>query len=869
MKNFLMAILLTVSAAWSVTRTNDDNLTRELAKFRKEQVKTVEYFLNFELEKGKDTFKGSARLEIELNHLQSPLSIDFLIRKIESVKVNGSVLSKYPERRGSFDIPVKNLAQKMSVEVLFTGEYSREPSGLQKSIDPQDGSEYLFTDFEPSYAHKLFPCFDQPDLKGIFHVTVTAPADWKVIHNELIQKEETVLEKKLTTFRATKPISTYLFFLGAGPYVEWKDNYGDLPLFLYARKSLEKHVDAGNIMETTKKGLKFFNEYFDYPYPFSKYAHVFIPEFAWGGMENPGAVTLNERNIFRGPVPQARYERRNSLILHEMAHMWFGDLVTMEWWNDLWLNESFASYVATVAQEKALDSDSAWLYFFAGKTWGYWQDQLITTHPIETEVPDVRTAKGNFDGITYAKGAASLKQLHFFVGEEAFRSGLRAYFKRFAYSNTKRQDFIGAIALAAKTDLTAWTTSWLQTAGPNYVRVIPECKDGDLTKLSIEQKPSVSGNLSTHRTKLALYELDDDELELDVKKDAIFSTELTEVPELKGEDCPDFIFPNHDDVDYAVYSFDDRSLEKTKIAIKTLPDPLSRLMIWNTLYHMMRNSELSPTLYFRMAMEALQTEKDEHVLGTVLGRYQLRMAFYLYLDKEERANLAPEFEAVILKRIEEAAKGSSIQMSFFDFFTGMAQTQMSVTKLFNMLIQNKPPEGIKLDRDRRWAIISNLAQNGHTEALKLIEEEKKRDPSVMGKRMALAATASFPDKDSKARMWKNLFTNKELTFSDLMEAGGRIHLGNYPELSGPFLKDFFQKLITLDWKKNDDKVDFYFESLFPLVVCSEEVRKMSQEYFDRAKNLSSLARRSWSEAQDELNRCVKVRKLLPLKTDLQ
>ncbi len=868
MKLFLILSLL-LTHAFAETRKDDDNLTLKLAQERRAQVKDVEYFLHFDLNKGQDTFKGVVRMELNLKTLASPLSIDFLIQKIDLVKVNGTELKNFPKRRGSFDIPAKFLTQKTSLEISYTGAYSKEASGFQRSKDPEDGSEYLFTDFEPYYAHWLFPCLDQPDMKAIYHLSVTAPSDWKVIHNELIEKEEAVGEMKLTTFRATKPFSTYLFFMGAGPFMEWKDTYGELPLYLYARKSLAKYVDHEEIMETTKKGLKFFNDYFGYPYPFSKYGHVFIPEFAWGGMENPGAVAMNERNIFRGPVPQTRYEKRNSLILHEMAHMWFGDLVTMEWWNDLWLNESFASYLAAIAQERTMKSKATWLDFFSGKTWGYWQDQLVSTHPIETEVPDVRTAKGNFDGITYAKGAASLKQLHFFVGEDGFKNGLRDYFKRFAFSNTKRQDFIGAIAMASKTDLSDWTAKWLQTAGPNRVSVTPVCENGKLTKLTVEQKASVSGTLSPHRTRLGFFDLDDDELELEETVDVVYTGALTDVP-VKKYDCPDFILPNMNDLDYALYALDEKSLEKAKTAISHLPDPLSRLMVWNMLYQMTRDSELSPAIYMHIALEALKHENDDLLLGSLLGRNSNLKALYaMYLDKDERAKFAPELEALVWNRMEKAKAESSLQMSFFDFYVSIAQTQMSVTKLFDMLVKNAPPKGITLDQDRRWALIMNLATNGHNEAMKLIEEEVKRDPSTMGKRMAFVGKAAFPLKSQKDMMWKELFNNKNITHSDLEEAGMKMHGINYPELSTPFLDAYFKKLTTINWKDHDDKVDVYFEAMFPHSVCTEELKNMSQKNLDRAKNLSSIARRSWSEAQDELSRCVKVRKLLPPKTDLQ
>ncbi len=864
---FFLLLLLSITNVLAVSRKNDDNLTLKLAQERRTQVKDVEYFLHFDLEKGVDTFHGVVRIELTLNSIKKDLSIDFLTSKIESLKVNGVAVKQYPKRRGSFDVPAKYLTPKTSVEVTYSSAYSKDASGFQRSKDPEDGAEYLFTDFEPYYAHRLFPCLDQPDLKAIYHLSVRAPSDWKVIHNELIEKEDKVGEKTLTVFRATKPFSTYLFFLGAGPFVEWKDSHGDLPLYLYARKSLEKYVDHEAIMKTTKKGLAFFNDYFGYSYPFSKYGHVFIPEFAWGGMENPGAVAMNERNIFRGPVPQTRYEKRDSLILHEMAHMWFGDLVTMEWWNDLWLNESFASYLAAVAQERALESKATWPDFFQSKTWGYWQDQLVSTHPIETEVLDVRSAKANFDGITYAKGAASLKQLHFFVGEEGFKNGLRDYFQRYAFMNTKRQDFIGAIAKASKTDLTEWTSKWLQTAGPNRVTLVPECEDGKLERMTVQQMPSVSGSLSPHRSLIGFFKESGGELSLDQQIEVLYSSEST-VVKVKKRDCPDFILPNLNDYDYALYSLDQKSLGKAKVALSKLPDPLSRLMVWGMLHQMTRDAELSPLTYMSNAMEALKTENDDLLLGSLLGRFSnLKSTYELYLDKEAREKMAPAFETLLWNRVESAKPGSSLQMSFYDFYVAVAQTSISVNRLYDMLMKNSPPKGITLDQDRRWSILMSLSAHGHPEAMKLIEEELKRDLSTFGKRMALVGRAAYPSKTQKELMWKELFTNKNLTHSDLEEAGSRMHGVNYPELSEPFLQAYFNRVTTLRWEDHDDKVDVYFEALFPRALCTEKFRDMSQKYLQKAKNLTSTARRSWSEAQDELARCVKVRQLLSVKSD--
>lgn len=859
----LLLFIFNASADMAIPRKSDDDLTRLLAQQRKTQVKKVLYDLRFKLDKDAKGFEGVAQLSVDLYRLDLPLSIDFVGKKIIKLTVNGEVLKKYPARKGSFDIPQAKLKPQNKIEVEYTAEYTTEAGGFYRVKDPADGNEYLYTDFQPYHAHHLFPCFDQPDLKGIFKLSVNAPKDWLVIHNELVEKTEVEDERVVTTFKETPPLSTYLFFLGAGPFVEWKDKYGDLPLALYARKSLEKFVDADEIMKVTKKGLKFFNDYFNYPYPFSKYAHVFIPEFAWGGMENPGAITLNEKFIFRGPVPESKIEDRVNLILHEMAHMWFGDLVTMEWWNDLWLNESFATFVASLAQDEGLGSKSTWLDFFNTKVWGYWQDQLVTTHPIEVDVPDVRTAKSNFDGITYAKGASALKQLHYFVGAEGFRNGLRNYFKTYAWSNTRRENFIQSIAQASQTDLSVWVLKWLQTAGVNRASVSADCEDKKLTTLAINQKPSSSETFSPHRTLLALYEKDDDEFDLDETLSQTYEGPLTEIKPKKKIDCPDFIFPNHKDFDYALYSLDEKSLANAPMALAKIEDPLTRLMIWNVLHQMVRDSELPAMKAVEIAMEGLKGEEDDLLLGNLIGTHSyLRDLQYLtYLDPLERGKLAPSLEGILWDRVLNAKKGSSLQMTFFDFYLSIAQTPASQLKLYDLLVKNSPPEGITLDQDRRWVLIRNIARNGHTDAEKIIEQELKNDNTTSGNRNALAARAAIPLKSNKAKMWKKLLTSSKLTYSDLKEAGREIHGVNNPELSKPFMNDYFKAIAQKRWEKADDVVDIYFERFYPANLCTKETLAMSEKAFKKARGLTSIAKRAWREAEDELKRCISVRGL--------
>jgi aminopeptidase N len=849
-------------AAGGMKHPSDDNLTEAFAKYRKAQIQSVNYDLDISFKKGSSEFTGKEVIDVSLSQTKAPLSIDSMLKKINSVTVNGQKIKDFTQSKGFIEIPAKYLKASNKIEITYLGEFTKDGNGMQRAIDPEDKSEYVYSDSEPYYAHTLYPSFDQPDLKATFKVSVLAPSDWKMISNELIEKSEPQGELTRTSFNKTKLISPYLFFLGGGPFVEWTDKAGDVPLYLYARKSLAKYVDYQRIFDTTKKGLKFYSEYFGHAYPFSKFGQVFIPEFAWGGMENPGAITLNERSIFRGPMSQSKYEERDGLILHEMAHMWFGDLVTMKWWNDLWLNESFATYLASICQDRAFQTKSTWQQFFAGKGWGYWQDQLVTTHPIETKVPDVRTAKGNFDGITYAKGGAALKQLHFFVGEEGFRDGLRSYFQRYAFKNTSREDFISEIAKTSHVSLNEWTKAWLQTAGPNRVQAKWSCAGGKISSFQLEQKPSASKTLSPHRTRIGLFKLNSSGvLELQASQDVSYSKAVTPVDKFKGQACPDFVYPNLDDHDYALFSLDAVSLKQAKnVLAGGSSQGLLRLMVWGTLGQMLRDTQVGLKDYFEISLAGLEKEQDDGLLGILLGRHSaLRDSYYHYLTPNDRKALSEKFEGTLLTRLSQQPAGSNLQMTFFDYFVTVASTPKSLAMLSSNLKGQDIPKGIEIDQDRRWSIIKQLAMNGAPEVKGLIDAEEKKDPTTAGKRNAYVARVAIPELEAKQKFWKELEKPEKLPYSTLKEASGNFHNPDHMKLSQPFGESFFKKVATINWAANDNLPEIYFERLFPHNLCSETLLKESRGKLKSAHNLTSLAQRAWLEANDELSRCVSIR----------
>lgn len=863
----LLTLLFPLATFAAPNRAPENNLTQSFAEARKKQVSSVAYDLSLAFEKGSEQYHGTVKLQLALTQTRDPLSVDWLGEKIKNIRVNGEELKAFRSAKGWLEIPARKLKKETSLEIEFTNNFGKEGAGIQRVVDPEDKAEYIYTDFEPYQAHELFPCLDQPDLKGPLTLEVAVPSDWLAIGNELVASQENDAAKgvKITKFKPTPPLSPYLFFVGAGPFAEWKDVLDGTPLVIYARKSLARYVDEMNIFETSKKGLRFFADYFGRPYPFSKYGLVFVPEFGWSGMENPGAITLNERNLYRGPVPKSRREGRDNLILHEMAHLWFGDLVTMHWWNDLWLNESFATYLATMAMDRALGSSAAWQDFASEKSWGYWQDQLSTTHPIETKVSDVRTAKGNFDGITYAKGAAALQQLHFYVGEDAFRAGLRAYFQEFGFRNARRADFVGAIAKAGSLDLGKWTRAWLQTAGPNRVKAVWSCTAaagntaGKLASLALEQKPSSSGTLSPHRTRVGLFHKHGAELEFTVSVDAAYEGKLTKL-EAPAADCPDFVFPNLDDKDYALFTLDDVSVKNAGAVLRGgVKDPLLRLLVWNSAYQMVREGQLPPLAYMEMALAGLEKEADEGVLGVLLGRHSsVPFVWRQYLSAADRQNLAPAFEAMLWKRATTEAPGSSRQMSFFDFYVRQATSPAALEKLAEMLGKDAPPAGIQLDQDRRWNLVHTLARRGHAKALAFSAAELARDPSDSGKRNAASVAVAVPNEEAKRRFWEELLSPEKIAPNTLESAAGEFHQPDQLELSEAFTADYFRRLQTIDFAKSDQLAEIYFENLFPQNLCSKKLLNLSEKSLKAARKLTPLARRYWIENNDELSRCVKV-----------
>ncbi|TML63565.1 MAG: aminopeptidase N, partial [Actinobacteria bacterium] len=531
-----------------------NNLTRDEARRRSELVGDLQYDVALDLTSGAETFVSDTTIRFACREAGVSTFVDLVAPRVRTIELNGAAVAA--DRFDGARIHLDGLEATNELHVVADCAYENTGVGLHRFVDPVDGEAYLYSQFESFDAHRVYPCFDQPDLKATFSFAVTAPEGWEVVSNA-----PALAGGPQWRFATTAIMPAYITAFVAGPYHSVRDRHGEIELGLFCRRSLARYLDAEEIFELTKAGLEFFTKTFDYPYVFGKYDQLFVPEFNAGAMENAGCVTFSERYVFRSKVTAAERERRAETILHEMAHMWFGDLVTMRWWDDLWLNESFASYMSMVALVDATRFRNAWTTFAnAWKTWAYRQDQLPSTHPIVADAPDIDTVKVNFDGITYAKGASVLRQLVAWVGEDEFATGVRSYFRRHEFGNTELGDFLGALEQSSGRDLQSWSAEWLEKAGVNTLRASFDTSDGLFTSFSVDQEaPATWPTLRSHRVGVGLYDLEGGSLvrREHVELDAVGAR--TAVPALVGTRVPELVLVNDGDLAYAKIRLDDRS----------------------------------------------------------------------------------------------------------------------------------------------------------------------------------------------------------------------------------------------------------------------------------------------------------------------
>ena len=798
------------------------NLTRNEAIERAALVTVDRYRIELDLTLSAPAFRSVTTVEFDALP-GADTYVDLAAGAVHRAVLNGHAIdvSGYDESTG---IPLRGLAAKNTLVVEAHCLYSNTGEGLHRFVDPVDGEVYLYSQFETADAKRMFACFDQPDLKATFDVVVTAPAHWEVVSNGTTVRSYREGDSATHTFATTPKMSTYLVALVAGPYAVWRDVYhdehGEIPLGIFCRASLAQHMDAERLFTETKQGFEFYHCNFSVPYAFGKYDQLFVPEFNAGAMENAGAVTFLEDYVFRSKVTRASYERRAETLLHEMAHMWFGDLVTMRWWDDLWLNESFATFASVLCQADATEYDQAWTTFAnVEKSWAYRQDQLPSTHPIAADIPDLHAVEVNFDGITYAKGASVLKQLVAYVGLDHFMAGLRDYFRTHAFGNATFDDLLGALEKASGRDLSDWGRQWLKTTGLNTLRPDFDVDaDGRFTRFEIHQGGAAPGAGETRVHRLAVGVYDDNgegkivrlhREELDV------AGGTTDVPALQGVSRGQLILVNDDDLTYCSMRLDPESLRNALLRIDDIADPLPRTLVWSAAWEMTRDAELRARDFVALVMRGVHGETEVGVAQRLL--MQAQTALNSYAEPGWAANTGwPAFSDRLLQLARGAEAGSDHQLAFVNALCTSVLSDSHLTLLADLL-DHDPAEyglpGLQVDTDLRWRIVTALAAGGRIDAgvdpggpqTPFIDAELTRDATAAGRRHAAAASAARPQAEVKHRAWREVIeddTLANITARSIIT--GFVQPGQ-SGLLAPYTKQYFDTISAV-WERRSSEV---------------------------------------------------------------
>ena len=837
------------------------NITQIEAAQRSEVIKVSSYKIDLDLTTGAETFLVKTTVNFAGLKPGATTFIDCVGKRVISAKLNGADFD--PKFDGE-TVFLPALAADNVLEIEHEGIYSNSGEGLHRFVDPADNEVYLYTQFETGDARRMYACFDQPDQKATFTISTITPKHWEVISNYGIESTKDVDgDRKHIQFATSQVISTYVTAIVAGAYKSVHDEYkGEktIPLGIYARKSFFQHVDAKNIFEVTKQGFAYFEKTFGLAYPFGKYDQIAVAEYNWGAMENVGCVTFHEDVlIFRSKVTERSYISRATTIHHEMAHMWFGDLVTMKWWQDLWLNESFAEWASYMSVSESTQYKHAWTEFNSvRKNWAYRVDQMTSTHPIAVEMEDLDAVRTNFDGISYAKGASVLQQLVAHVGRDNFIAGLRKYFAKHAYKNTELSDLIIELEAACGKDLTAWVNTWLRTAGVNTLRPVIKLDGDKYASVSVKQEvpplPVGSKELRPHRLYVGLFDVKGDAL---VRRESIevdIAGELTEIKELAGKNAADLLLINDHDQTYAKLRFDDRSVETMKKYLGQLDDSLARGLIWASLWDSTRDGELAASDYITIALNALKGESDISMITATF--MQIDTAIWAYVAPKNREAIRLAVANAAESLLDGAKPGSDHQLQYARAFANNAVTPAQFDRLKAML--DGAVNGLTVDAELRWYIfICGVKRGvfGPTE----IAAEGDRDKTAHGKQYVAYAHAAIPTREAKVAAFKSITTDDLSNTIHSYKCRGfneNIHC----DLLEAFVDDYFDAILKVWETKGFEIAETTATLTFPAWAISEGTVTAAQNWLDvTGKDASHALRRSVTEGRDAMTRALKAR----------
>lgn len=839
-----------------------ENLSRDEARERAELLSVDGYEVVLDLRSAVDeaepadgprTFRSVTTVRFRAAAPGASSFADLIAPSVNGVTLNGRELDPSVVFDGA-RIALDDLASENVLVVDADCAYSRTGEGMHRFVDPEDGEVYLYTQYEPADARRVYANFEQPDLKAPYRFEVTAPEGWQVWSNGVEESREGQTRR----FAETAPISTYITCVVAGPYHYVTDSYtrGDLtiPLGAICRKGLARHFDADDVFLVTKQGFDLFHEIFDYPYPFGKYDQAFVPEYNLGAMENPGMVTFKEEYIFRGKVTQASYERRANTILHEMAHMWFGDLVTMKWWDDLWLKESFADFMGSFALVEATRFDQAWVTFAnSRKAWAYRADQLPSTHPVTADIRDLEDAKLNFDGITYAKGAAVLKQLVAYVGRDAFLEGARRYFKANAYGNTTLDDLLSVLAEVSGRDMAGWSRAWLQTAGVNALTPVLTCDAGGrVTELAVVQD---GDELRPHRVAVGLYRLDPDgALVRYARAEADVAGARTVVGELAGQEKPALVLVNDEDLTYCKIRFDEASLAALRSHLGSVTDPLSRALCWSALWNLTRDGLMPARDFVSLVLAHAGRETDVGVLQMLHTQALTAVTRYAAPDWREQGGKV--LAACALQELRFAEPGSERQLTWARFFAAGAATEGDFQLLLGLLEGSARIDGLDVDQELRWDFLLPLAAHGAV-GEEVLAAELARDDTASGKRHQVRCLAARPSAAVKDQAWAAVVESDALSNALVEATIAGMQQSSQRELLAPYAKPYFEAIARI-WADRSIQIGMdVVRGLYPSLQDSQETLDATDAWLDAHADAAPALRRLVLESRDDLARALR------------
>ncbi|MEE6280395.1 aminopeptidase N [Georgenia sp. MJ170] len=848
-----------------------ENLTREEAAARAAVVDVESYDVALDLTRGDRIFASRTTVRFR-GTPGAETFIDLIADAVHEVRLNGRQLDVHLWDGARLTLP--GLAAENELRVVADGRYMNTGEGLHRFVDPVDDEVYLYSQFEVADSRRVFAVFEQPDLKASFGFTVTAPEHWTVVSNSATpepQPTDDDSEAAVWHFTPTPRIASYITAIIAGPYHretgELTSSDGrTIPLGVFCRASLAPHLDTENILEITRQGFAFYEEAFDRPYPFEKYDQLFVPEFNAGAMENAGAVTFLENYIFRSKVPQATVERRAVTILHELAHMWFGNLVTMRWWNDLWLNESFAEYMSTWAAAEATQWRSAWTTFSSlEKSWAYRQDQLPSTHPIVAEITDLEDVEVNFDGITYAKGASVLKQLVAWVGQDAFLAGVRAYFTRHQWGSTELRDLLVELEATSGRDLTAWSEQWLERAGVTLLRPqVTTDDDGVITSFAVLQEaPAEHPVLRPHRLVVGTYDLvgdgEDARLERTGRVELDVDGARTDVPELVGRRRPDLVLVNDEDLAYAKVRLDEQSLRTAVDHLASFDDSLTRALVWAAAWDMTRDGEIAARRFIDLVLSNIGAETDSTLVLVLLR--QLTLALSAYTDPADREERTHDVVGRLWQLAVDAPPGSDRQLQLVRSFVGRARSADQLATVAGLLGGTTALAGLEIDTDLRWALVTSLSAGGRVDGA-AIDAEERRDPTATGRQAAARARAVRPTAAAKAEVWAAAVDSDELPnalqgavisgFTDVHDRS----------LLVPFVDRYFDALERVWRERTNEIAQGIVTGLYPFALAGladelgVDVLARSDHWLARHPEAPAALRRLVVEDRDAVRRAI-------------